>query len=54
MSNPIILPHDIGHDIGVDAHVIHNMQGNPDVSILLTLFRQTEPPNGADTSVRFD
>ena len=40
--------------IPMDAHVIHNVQGNPDVSILVTFFRQTEPPDGSDTSAQFD
>jgi quercetin dioxygenase-like cupin family protein len=40
--------------VPVDAHVIHSVQGNPDVSILVTFFRQTEPPDGNDISARFD
>ena len=40
--------------VPVDAHVIHNVQGDPDVAILVTFFRQTESPDGDDTSARFD
>ena len=40
--------------VPVDAHVIHNVQGAPDVAILVTFFRQPESQSGDDTTARFD
>ena len=40
--------------VPVDAHVIHNVQGDPDVMILVTFFRQPESQGGNDTTARFD
>ena len=40
--------------VPVDAHVIHNVQGDPDVAILVSFFRQAEPQDENDTTARFD
>lgn len=40
--------------VPVDAHIVHNVQGDPDVAILVTFFRQPESSAGNDTSARFD
>ena len=40
--------------VPVDPQVIHNVQGDPDVAILVTFFRQAEPPDENDTTARFD
>ena len=40
--------------VPVDAHVIHNVQGDPDVAILVTFFRQAEAQDERDTTARFD
>jgi quercetin dioxygenase-like cupin family protein len=40
--------------VPVDAHVIHNVQGNPDVALLVSFFRQAEPRDENDTTARFD
>lgn len=40
--------------VPVDAHAVHNVQGDPDVAILVTFFRQPEPQEGNDTTARFD
>ena len=39
--------------VPVDAHVFHNVQGDPDVAILVTFFRQGSL-DGNDTTARFD
>lgn len=40
--------------VPVDAHVIHNVQGDPDVAILVSFFRQAAPQDENDTTARFD
>lgn len=40
--------------VPVDAHAVHNVQGEPDVAILVTFFRQPESQGGNDTTARFD
>jgi quercetin dioxygenase-like cupin family protein len=40
--------------VPVDAQVIHNVQGDPDVAILVTFFRQTAPQDENDTTAKFD
>jgi hypothetical protein len=32
--------------VPVDAHTLHNVQGNPDVAILVSFFRQAEVQDG--------
>ena len=39
--------------VPVDAHAIHNVQGDPDVAILVTFFRQGRPNDDQDTTARF-
>ena len=40
--------------VPVDAQVIHNVQGDPDVALLVSFFRQAEPRDENDTTARFD
>jgi quercetin dioxygenase-like cupin family protein len=40
--------------VPVDINVIHNVQGNPDVAILVSFFRQEEPSDANDTTAQFD
>jgi quercetin dioxygenase-like cupin family protein len=40
--------------VPVDANVIHNVQGDPDVAILVSFFRQADPLDENDTTARFD
>ncbi len=40
--------------VPVDAHAVHNVQGEPDVAILVTFFRQPEAQAGNDTTAKFD
>lgn len=40
--------------VPVDAHVVHNVQGDPDVAILVTFFRQAALQDESDTSAKFD
>jgi hypothetical protein len=40
--------------VPVDAQVIHNVQGTPDVAILVSFFRQADPRDENDTTARFD
>jgi len=40
--------------VPIDAQVIHNVQGDPDVAILVTFFRQADPHDENDTTARFD
>ena len=40
--------------VPVDAHVIHNVQGNPGVAILVSFFRQAESRDENDTTAHFD
>jgi quercetin dioxygenase-like cupin family protein len=39
--------------VPVDAQVIHNVQGDPDIAILVTFFRQADPQDENDTTARF-
>lgn len=43
-----------GTIVPVDAHATHNVQGDPDIAILVTFFRQAESSDEKDTTVRFD
>ncbi len=40
--------------VAVDAHVIHNVQGDPDVAILVSFFRQVESRDENDTTALVD
>jgi len=41
--------------VPVDAHVVHNVQANPDLTILVTFFRQPQLVSNEDeTTARFD
>jgi quercetin dioxygenase-like cupin family protein len=40
--------------VPVDAHVMHNVQGDPDLAILVSFFRHGEPQDGNDTNLRVD
>jgi len=40
--------------VPVDAHVVHNVQGDPALAILVTFFRGSGMRNEDDTSARFD
>jgi quercetin dioxygenase-like cupin family protein len=40
--------------VPVDAHVVHNVRGEPDVAILVSFFRQAESRDENDTTARFD
>jgi len=40
--------------VPIDAQVIHNVQGDPDIAILLTFFRQAEIQEANDTTAKFD
>ena len=40
--------------VPVDAHVVHSVQGDPDVAILVSFFRQGEAQDENDTTARFD
>jgi quercetin dioxygenase-like cupin family protein len=40
--------------IPVDAHVTHSVQGDPEVAILVTFFRQGHPEDEKDTTARFE
>jgi quercetin dioxygenase-like cupin family protein len=40
--------------VPVDADVLHNVRANPEVAILVSFFRQAKPPDGNDTTARFD
>ncbi|HUN58155.1 MAG TPA: hypothetical protein VMU41_08570 [Candidatus Binataceae bacterium] len=40
--------------VPVDANVVHNVQADPDVAILVSFFRQADPPDENDTTARFD
>jgi quercetin dioxygenase-like cupin family protein len=39
--------------VPVDAHVVHNVQADPDLAILVTFFRQPENAGEPDTTARF-
>jgi quercetin dioxygenase-like cupin family protein len=40
--------------VPVDAHVVHNVRGDPDVAILVSFFRQAEARDENDTTARFE
>ncbi len=40
--------------VPLDANAIHNVQADPAVAILVTLFRHDEAPDENDTTARFD
>jgi len=40
--------------VPVDAHVVHNVQADPDLAILVTFFRQPQLTNTDETTARFD
>ena len=40
--------------VPVDAQVVHNVQADPDLAILVTFFRQPTQTGGSDTTARFD
>lgn len=39
--------------VPLDAHVVHSVQGQPDVTILVSFFRGGESTSGDDTTARF-
>jgi quercetin dioxygenase-like cupin family protein len=40
--------------VPVDAHVLHNVQGDPDVAILVSFFRQAEAHDEHDSTAQFE
>jgi quercetin dioxygenase-like cupin family protein len=40
--------------VPVDASVVHNVQADPDVAILVTFFRHAGSPDDNDSTARFD
>jgi len=40
--------------IPVDAHVVHSVQADPALAILVTFFRRPETEAGSETSARFE
>lgn len=40
--------------VPVDAHVVHNVQAEPDLTILVTFFRQPEQAGEQETTAKFD
>ena len=40
--------------VPVDAQVIHNVQGDPDIAILVSFFRHGETRDDNDTTARFE
>jgi quercetin dioxygenase-like cupin family protein len=40
--------------VPVDAHILHNVQGDPDVAILVSFFRQAEAHDERDSTAQFD
>jgi quercetin dioxygenase-like cupin family protein len=40
--------------VPVDAHVIHKVQADPALAILVTFFRQPETEAGTETTAKFD
>jgi quercetin dioxygenase-like cupin family protein len=40
--------------VPVDAHVVHNVRGDPELAILVSFFRQAESHDENDTTARFD
>lgn len=43
-----------GTIVPVDAHVVHNVQADPTLAILVTFFRQPETEAGGETTAQFD
>ena len=43
-----------GTIVPVEAHVVHNVQANPGLAIVVTFFRQAEAGITAETTARFD
>ena len=43
-----------GTIVPVDAHVVHHVQADPALAILVTFFRQPETEAGSETTARFD
>ena len=40
--------------VPVDAHILHNVQGDPDVAILVSFFRQPEARDEHDSTAKFE
>ena len=40
--------------VPVDAHVLHNVEGDPDVAILVSFFRQAEAHDEPDSTAQFE
>ena len=40
--------------VPVDAHIVHNVQADPDLALLVTFFRQPEQSDENETTARFD
>jgi len=40
--------------VPVDAHVLHNVQGDPDVAILVSFFRQADAHDEPDSTAKFE
>jgi quercetin dioxygenase-like cupin family protein len=40
--------------VPVDAHISHNVQGDPDVAILVSFFRQAEARDEHDSTAKFE
>ena len=43
-----------GAIVAVDAHVLHNVQGDPEAAILVSFFRQDDARDENDTTAQFD
>ena len=43
-----------GTIVPVDAHAVHNVQGDPDLVILVSFFRQGDAVDDNETTARFD
>lgn len=43
-----------GAIVPVDAHIVHHVQAQPDVALLVTFFRRPETTIGNETSAQFD
>jgi quercetin dioxygenase-like cupin family protein len=40
--------------VAVDAHILHNARGDPDVAILVSFFRQAEVRDEHDSTTKFE
>jgi hypothetical protein len=40
--------------VPVDAHILHNVQGDPDVAILVSFFRQAAARDEPDPTAKFE